>query len=300
MKLDPDHTTILLHMGIHKTGSTTLQKSFAENRGLLSAAGIRFVGHGGPYCHLYSAFLADPMRFVWNRQSKLTVNQIRKRDQKALAELRARLTRCQGKTIIVSNEFLPMLKPEELQALRGFLSQYGKVHAVYFYRELDSWVSSNSQEMAKAGIATQPTDFDLALRRVHHLPLKVFRVFGPNNTTFIRFEDAAETGICNTFLASFGLPTLTQLGGEEIVSNQSISGPAVEALFEYNRRHPLGDLGRDPLAVERLLALPGEKYRAPGFSPDQIARYKQARDVVTGKLGLSLKAPECLSVRGAN
>jgi hypothetical protein len=240
------------------------------------------------------------MRFVWNRQSKLNTEQIRLRDQQALADLRSRLTRCQGQTIVISSEFLPMLQPSELRALRGFLTPYGTVKAVYFYRELDSWISSNSQEMAKAGIATKPSDFTPALRRIRELPFRVADVFGPDNTTFIRFEDAIQTGICDTFLSSFGLPTLTQLGGDEIVANQSLSDVAVEALYEYNRQYPLGSPNRDPEEVNRIMALPGAKYRAPGFSREQIAQYAQARAEVADKLGLRLKAPECLPVRQAD
>ncbi|WP_372573198.1 hypothetical protein [Ruegeria jejuensis] len=297
MDLTPERTTILLHVGIHKTGSTSLQKNFAKHRPLLRAGGIRFLGHGGPYRNLYSAFLTDPMRFFWNKQSKLNAEQIRLRDQQTLADLRTRLTRCQGQTIIISSERLSMLQPSELQALRGFLTPYGTVKAVFFYRELDSWISSNSQEMAKSGIATEPTDFTLALRRIREMPLRVADAFGPDNTTFIRFEDAIQSGICDTFLSTFGLPTLTELGGEEVIANQSISDAAVEALFDYNRQFPLGNPERNPKEVARIMALPGKKYQAPGFSRKEIAQYAQARAEVGNTLGFRLKAPEHLPVR---
>lgn len=288
MQLRPQDTTILLHMGIHKTGSTSLQKTFAAHRKRLRKAGIAFLGHAGPYKSLYSAFLSDPMRFVWNRRSGLSADEIRDRDRAAMAELEQRLRRNQGRTIVLSNEYLAILSPAEMSTLRDFLAPYGHLRAVYYYRELHSWLSSDSQQMAKAGLAVRPTPFGTGLNRIHALPLRVAAVFGREQTTFIRFEDAIEAGICNTFLSTFGLPSLTELGGEEIIANTSISGPAVQALFDYNRAHPLDSDSRDGTEVERLKALPGEKYRVGGFAPAEIRAYAAARREVRQRLGLRL------------
>ena len=189
-----------------------------------------------------------------------------------------------------------MLSTLELENLRDFLAEYGSVRAVYYYRELHSWISSDSQQMAKAGLATKPTAFRVGLLRIYTFPLKVAAVFGQENSTFIRFEDAIQTGICDTFLATFGLPTLTELGGAETVENQSVSDAAVNALFEYNRRFPRDSKERDPEEVERLKSLPGSKYLAAAFTAPEIAEYKSAREEVSSKLGLVLAPPDSLPV----
>lgn len=287
---------ILLHMGVHKTGSTTLQTSFAHHRARLREAGIAYLGPAGPYPHLYSAFLADPMRFEWNRHHHLSVDEIRDRDRAALDKLAEPLSwyRDHGRTVILSNEWLPLLQPGEMAALRDFLSQFGRVEAAYFYRNLHDWLSSDTQEMAKAGLATRPTPFATALARVHQLPLRIAEVFGRDRTTFFRFEDAIGPGICNSFLTDFGLPSLTALGGTEIVANASVSGPAVEALLSYNATHPLGSSGRDPGEVVRRKALPGDKYRAPPLRPEDVTAYSVARQEVRDRLGLRLDPPGAL------
>lgn len=102
-------TTILLHMGIHKTGSTSLQKTFAAHRAELARDGIVYLGPGEPYRCLYSGFLTDPMTFVWNRISTQSENAVRERDRADLEALSQALTRHRGKTVILSNEYLPML-----------------------------------------------------------------------------------------------------------------------------------------------------------------------------------------------
>lgn len=180
--------------------------------------------------------------------------------------------------------------------LRNFLAAHGEVRAIYYYRELHSWMTSNSQQMAKAGIATRPTPFKLALHRVHTLPMRVADVFGLSDTTFIRFEDAVKRGICDTFLTSFGLPSLNARGLNEIIANTAISGPAVQALYAYNLDHPLGSTTRDRAEVERLKALPGERYQLGGHDPYDIRSYAIARQEVQAHLGLTLAAPHTLPV----
>jgi len=283
-------------MGIHKTGSTSLQKTFATHRAALARNGIAYLGSDRPYACLYSGFLSDPMVFFWNRISGHSESDIRKRDQAGLTALSEALRQHRGQTIILSNEYLPMLSAIEMASLRDFLAQHGEVHAVYYYRELHSWMASNSQEMAKS-TATGPTPFGLALKRVHTLPLRVASVFGRANTTFIKFEDAVKSGICDTFLSHFGLPRLRESGLEEVRANVSISGPAVRALYTYNRDHPAGSASRDPAEVKRIKALRGERYQLDGFDPYEIGVYARAREEVQTRLGLTLAAPDTLPVR---
>ncbi|PYG29934.1 hypothetical protein C8N36_107100 [Pelagimonas varians] len=287
-------TTILLHLGTHKTGTTTLQQSFAAARQALRSRDVVFLGPGNSYPHLYSAFLTDPMIFPWNRLSGLTVDQIRDRDRKAMNELAAALDRNRGKTIILSNEYLAMLPPEQMTALRDFLSPHGQVHAVYVYRELHSWLGSNTQQMVKAGLSSRGTSFATGLKRVGDFPLKVAQVFGRENSTFLRFEDLIREGVADTFLGHFNLPTLTEIGCTEQIANTAVSGPAVSALMVYNRDFPTGHADRDPQQVARLMALPGEKYRAAALRPNDIRAYSAMRDKVQAELGLRLAPPEAL------
>lgn len=287
-------TTILLHLGTHKTGTTTLQRSFAAARQALWAHGVVYLGPDNSYPHLYSAFLDDPMVFPWNRHSGLTTSQIRERDSKAMRDLAGALERNRGKTIILSNEYLAMLPPDRMAALRDFLSTHGQIHAVYVYRDLFSWLGSNTQQMVKAGLATRETPFAIGLRRVGAFPLKIAGVFGRQNCSFLRFEDLIRDGLSDSFLRHFDLPSLTDIGATEQYANTSISGPAVLALMAYNRDFPVGHADRDPIEVARLSALPGDKYRPAALSPDDIRAYSKMRAKVQAELGLQLAPPENL------
>jgi hypothetical protein len=192
---------------------------------------------------------------------------------------------------MISSEFLSMLSPAEMERLRDFLAPHGRVQAVYFYRELMSWMASDSSEMAKVGLRAWPVPFRHAIERIVDFPLLIDAVFGAN-ATFIKFEDAVGAGISNTFLRTFGLPTLDMLGVREPRLNEAISDNATRALFLYNRLHPAGSPTRDPETVARLARLPGEKYRITGFRADHIERYAEGRAEVQARLGLKLAPPE--------
>lgn len=287
-------TTILLHLGTHKTGSTSLQSNFAQHRAVLRAHGLRYLGPGRPYPFLYSAFLPDPMTFVWNRTSGLSREQVIERDAKAVAQLEEILASNTDPLVVISSEYLAMLPAENLRALRDRLAPYGRVEAVYAYRELHSWISSNTQQMAKAGLAVQRTPVLEAIKRISDFPVKIVEVFGRDSTHFLRFEDAAKTGICTCFLQMFGLPSFPDMGLVESRENVAISSPAVKALFMYNRKHPLETGVRDLAEVARLKALPGPRYVADSFTSFQIERYAEAYKIAT-ELGLRIAPPEALA-----
>lgn len=288
--------TILLHLGTHKTGSTTLQSNLFRHRAVLAAHGITYLGTDNAYPHLYSAFMTRPMDYVWNRKSGLTEAEIRARDAEVRAQLQRELEAAPGPVVILSSEFLSKLSADELHALRAFLAPHGRVEAIYYYRELLSWISSDSQQLAKAGLRVRPTRFDTAMERLYDFPLKIQEVFGAEATTFIRFEDAIARGICNSFLSAFDLPDFDRLGLTEERANESISENAVRALFLYNHLHPIGSPTRRPQEVKRLRALPGEKYRVAGLLPRHIKDYARKRDIVCKRLGLTLAPAKTLPV----
>jgi len=291
-----DKATILLHLGTHKTGSTSLQYNFGQNRKALREHGVNYLGPDRAYPNLYSAFLTDPMEFFWNRNSKLTLEQISERDTKTLAQLEKALARNTAPWVVISNEFLAMLSADELRQMRDRFAPYGDVRAVYVYRELLDWISSNTQEMAKAGAAVQRSPVGAAVQRIADFPEKIAGVFGREKTHFLRFEDCKGIGICSHFLKTFGLPDFPAMGLKETRENVSVSSPAVEALFAYNRLHPRGSETRDRAEVERLKALPGPRYKAEGFSRDEVALYAKAYETAVD-LGLRIAAHDALPRR---
>lgn len=281
--------TILLHVGTHKTGSTSLQHTFHKYSSELRKIGIEYLGGDGAYPHLYSAFMKNPMAFEWNVLSRISETEIRARDKAVRTDLVAKIEASPCPTVIISSEYLSKLNLEEQSSLKVFLERHGRVIAIYYYRDLLSWMASNSQQLAKVGMRQSPTQFSSAIERVYDMPLRVYEVFGKRNSRFIRFEDAIQKGICNSFLETFDLPTLASQGYDELRANESISANAVRAMYLYNSLFPLGSGTRQPKVADRLRALDGPKYELAGLTEEQIAEYARKRTHISEVLGLNLQ-----------
>jgi hypothetical protein len=285
---------IILHLGPHKTGSTTIQRNFFALKKTFANQGIQFVDNDAAFDHLYSAFLKNPETYFGNKSSGLSPEQLRERDAKVLETLYARLNTLRS-TAILSNEFLCMLDPEEHAKLHQFLAQHGEVHALYYYRELLPWMSSNCQQMAKIGLFSRPSRYQEAVKRLHEFPLRVAREYG-DKAHFIKFEDATRQGICNSLLREFGLIDFDSLGLTETHENESHSDNAVRAMYLYILQNPIGSECCDPEKIAELCALPGEKYQVDGLRKVEIRDYAHKRLEISEKLGFRLAPPEGIPV----
>lgn len=281
---------ILLHVGTHKTGSTSLQRTLFLNQERLKEAGVAYLGGERAYPNLYSAFLENPMAFEWNKLSGLSKDEIIARDKNTLATLGDDIRNSTCDTIILSSEFLAMLPHKCLVSLKNFLEQFGDVTAIYFYRELLSWMASDTQQMAKVGFATRPTEYKVGIQRVYDMPLRVYQVFGDAGSCFVKFEDAAKQGICNSIFTRFDIPTLEELGLTEERVNEGISETAVRLMFLYNHLFPRGSGNRNPKVVDRIHALDGARYMLSGITKRNRDDYRRKRKEMREQLGLELIA----------
>ncbi|MEM7240726.1 MAG: hypothetical protein AAF429_00940 [Pseudomonadota bacterium] len=279
---------IYLHMGSHKTGTTSIQSTLFNFKEELKEKNFEYFGGKKAHPNLYSAFKSDPMEFPWNRLSGLSKEDIIQRDQKSLKNIERKIKASECETLLFSSEFLSMLNPSEMQNLKGFFDQFGDVHAVYFYRELQSWISSDSQQLSKVGFATRPTTFEVGIMRIFDFPMQIHNVFGADRTHFLKFEEMIAPQLTLNLLKQIGVDIGPEIDWQEIRENEAISGNAVHALFIYNRLFPLKSPHRNKKNVERLKNLPGEKYVSPRLTPAQINVYEEKRQEVKKALGLRL------------
>lgn len=283
---------IILHMGAHKTGTTTIQKTFFANRDKLRANGIEYVGIDTHDLYLFAYFyrnFSDPHHFLG-----LTPEEAERRANVRIAEVRKQIEESPCETVIVSTEHFCLLPPAGIRDLNAYMRELGDVRAVYYYRELLSWMESDTQQVAKTGHNIYPTQYKVAVARLYRIPLDISRLMGRENTTFIKFEHAVKEGITNSLLKAFDLPVLEKMGIEEITGNVGISGTAVRAFFIYNRLFPRGSEGRSKAMVQRIMRLSGEKYRITGLAEGQIADYALKRAEVEEKLGLQLQPADTI------
>jgi len=252
---------ILLHVGTHKTGSTTIQKTLFKNRNILEANNIHYLKFGPNHWHIYSAFMNKPWDWFEHRRMGRDREGVQELNAATLRDVRAEILSAQADHILISSEYLAQLNKRNIFDLRNYLQELGDVTVVYYCRELISWISSDSQQCAKVGMKTEPTRYDVAIKRLYDFPLNYLEVFGRERFRLIRFEDAIEGGLCNSLLSQGGLLSIESMGITESPENTSISAEAANAFFILNKTHPLFGDTRSDKTTQILKAMPGQQYR---------------------------------------
>lgn len=154
---------LILHIGTHKTGSTSFQKCLLRNSAALNGRSVRALreknlhhpsGNPVPRCNLAGfaqLLLRDEVRSIARlkgRQETLPAAQRRRR----LDRLADRVAGLEAETVIMSAEGLCFLRdPLEQAALRRFVERTGRrVTTLVVFRQEADWRASWSDQIAKA------------------------------------------------------------------------------------------------------------------------------------------------------
>ena len=129
---------IHIHIGLEKTGSTSIQKYCSHHRKRLSKKGILYPSSLGQKNHTKLALVLPDyakIDFLRRQSGITTLQQIRTASQRLQRALRTEIIDCQPHTVIVSNEHLSsrLTTPEEIQRLRTFLLPFARTLTIYVY-----------------------------------------------------------------------------------------------------------------------------------------------------------------------
>ena len=227
---------IILHIGMHKTGTTAIQEALVGyDDGRIAYADLRIWGdrepnHGNAIETLYRAdFENIPLHRRLGRSRAQVAGYralYRTRFERALAVDRQRL--------ILSGEAIPRLRRAELETLRDTLLAHARrVTVIAYIREPVGFVSSMFQQRCRLGHLA-PED-PLPLPRYRARFAKFRKVFGTQNVTFVKFERASLRGgsIVTDFAHRVGITG--DLAAR--VSNERLSGDATRLLYLLLTRH---------------------------------------------------------------
>ncbi|MEM1154286.1 MAG: hypothetical protein AAGI44_09100 [Pseudomonadota bacterium] len=261
---------ILLHVGTHKTGSTSIQQTLFKNREVLQENDIHYLNFGSNHWHLYSAFMAKPWDWFEHKRMGRDKASVEELNERTLRDVTQEISSSGCNNIVISSEYLAQLPRKGIARMRDYLAELGEVTVVYYCRELISWISSDSQQCAKVGMKDKPTTYEVAIKRLYDFPLNYIDIFGLENFRLVRFEDAIKQGLCNSLLLQGNLPRIEQLGLAESAVNASISAEAVNAFFVLNRIHPLFGDTRSESIAQTLKGMPGRSYRVNQLTREQV------------------------------
>jgi hypothetical protein len=271
---------VVLHIGTHKTGSTTIQDTLFHNRDLLRRRGIVYprIGPFAPHHHLTTAWIDLPERYRGRRPARENWATI----VKAWAG--------DARTVIVSSEEFSRMRPKavDLAELRRIVEPFDRKRMVCVLRNQLGYMQSIYLQVIKDNPFV-PFDAYVAqcLRTGYATGLaldyndlldRMLGGFALSETVWLPYERAAQAGgLVAQFLAALDLPVEAQElaplpGGDSNVSPdplvlwmaRQLAGPGEPALRHLGRARAL-------LASEL-----GPSVRTTLFTRDQASAVAEA------------------------
>lgn len=183
-----------LHIGMHKTGSTSIQRTLREqwidganilHAKITSPSGLPFPNHTVPLGSIFSPRLrkANGVDQALADSYKL--------------ELETFLAENKGKSVLFSGEGLPKFSPPQLIKLKNFLSPYfDEIQVLAYVRSPRLYMSSAFQQIAKRSAVEVSSSLERVYPRYQQRFEKFIEIFGKDNVKLWKFEPKEFAGGC--------------------------------------------------------------------------------------------------------
>lgn len=273
---------IVLHVGLSKTGSTSIQRNCARHRQWLAGHGVEFPVisyRGDPFPNhnvpLVTALTDTPQSYIVG---------IRRRhgdDFAALvdscrSQLTALLEPPRGDVLLLSSELVENFVARDMAALRRWLEPSAeKLEVLAYFRSPQSGLESRLQERLKTGALLEPGALVGRVRQKYENLHAVFAdVLVP-----LSYHDAlaAPQGVVGSFLARLGLPENEICDLEMERSNERMSMESFRLMRAINQRFPnraqaQHGVARSPRDLNALLGIGGARFQLEGFADSAVYR----------------------------
>lgn len=274
---------IFIHIGVHKTGSTTIQESLGRKREALKSHGFLYpvfmarkadiLNHSVPFA---SMFMSKPEAYLENKVNKITTRpELERLHQDYELQLADQIEIFDGNKLIISGEDICRFTIDQLEQFKSFLtrltSSNANIQIVIFCRYPVKWLSSMASEYIVGQGLTLKNCLSKGLLSGNYykqLIANFSEVFGNDSITVLLYE--------NAILHPSG-PTgalLEVLGAEDELIDQFKnerfnSASSYEAISIFSAIHEtLPDVDGLPYSFqgktrELLINLPGKKFVLP-------------------------------------
>jgi len=271
---------IILHAGLHKTGTTSVQENCARYAELLQQHGIvypsfsfrerRINNHSDP---LAGVFSSRPMAYGMVRRQGVE-------DDPSVAiaafteQFDAILAEPRGETLLLSAEMVADFNTDDIGALKKRLLQStDRLQVIAYVRSPQSSLASILQQRALAGFAGKPQDLtDVVRNRFERLQKAFPDTLEPQN-----FHQAVlhPGGLVGHFLELIGLPRSSIESLDFSHANSRISAEAYRLIEAINLAYPHGSseehrVKRHYQDMRSLQALPGQTFRIDASEDQEL------------------------------
>lgn len=281
----------ILHFGMQKTGSTSIQTSLFHAR---LHEGYKYVNFGLPNSSMFlaTAFLPKPEAFYANKRRGIAGEYLAERREEYRKSLLKQLFDSEEHTLIISAEDLTNMETKALNDLRNFIGQFTQdIDVVGYIRSPKSFMESSLQERIKHGRSRFHIEqiFPMYKQRFE----KFDKIFGHDHTFFWPFEPKTfpSGDVVLDFCSRIGL----DFPAESVRRvNESLNMPAIKLLYAYRKYGPGYGVGDDAVKsnarlLRALQELPGPRLRLSSrLVGPLLEKYHQEIDWMERRLGHSL------------
>jgi hypothetical protein len=285
----------VIHIGIDKTGSKTIQKSLYTHRDRMLESNVLVPSLNANLSVYLMAIFGDRfprhLPFFDSRAVDAAALPALRREYQTALE--ADLRKSRWETVVLSAEGLSGFVADSVARLKSWLESLGvrEFSIVAYVREPIDWTRSSTQQEVKQGrtledMYANPKRPDWRRRLSPWLD-----TFGRQYVSILPFEDARRDGILATFCGAARIP---QPEPEPRPQNEAMSMEATLLLSHLNRCRPLFEDGKRSterawLGTDVIKTIPGSPFVLP--QDVQQAVFDQTRDDVrwlNELLGVSL------------
>lgn len=275
--------TRLLHIGPHKTGTTSIQAALHSARAEMSRQGVHMAGRNR---HPMAAVLAGVGRPAPNSKAKEAPSRAK------WAALLRDIRSAREPRVVLSSEFFADARPEAIRHVVDELDP-SRVQIAVTLRPLAKVIPSQWQQYVQAGLRTdmvrwlegifgehpEKTTPSFWYRHRHdHLIERWAAVAGAENLTAIVVDDRDHDGVLRIFERLLGLSDGLLVADRDL-SNRSMTLPEIEVVRAFNQQYAKTQLGRAVHAkAMRFGAALNMKQRTPSPEEERVATPQWAMD----------------------
>lgn len=272
---------IILHAGLHKTGTTSIQNNCHRHRNFLLSHGIYYpsfrfrdrllVNHSDP---MTGAVCAGPRLYGMPNRMKVQDDPTEAQEIFS-AQFERVLASPEAETLLLSGEQVCDYDEQDMQALRSRLEQNcDELRVIAFIRSPVSSLESILQQRNVTGRLIEP---DSILGVVGKRFTRVNRGFA-GVIEFHNFHDAVvhPAGLVGYFFCTLGVPEEVVTGLEFTRVNERVSLEAHKLIRAINEVYPAHDqnadhgVKREFMDIHALLSLPGQPFVIEDFRDSEL------------------------------
>ncbi|WP_435106102.1 hypothetical protein [Arhodomonas sp. AD133] len=237
-------TRFVIHIGMHKTGTTSIQAGLHGARDALAERGVLYPDLGPNHSHpLVSMFCDAPLDYYVNFYSGIdTPGKVAAFNHRHRESLDAQLAARKWQTVLLSGEELGTgLNESELRAFKRYCDRYASSYRIVCYlRDPVGFATSATQQQVQAGLTLEELYRTPPRVRYRQILEKYIRVFGRARIHLRTYQSnrRREPDLFKDFAEACEASYLAECVEPTPRQNKALPATAIHALSLYNHRVP--------------------------------------------------------------